>query len=378
MRSPSSSGAEQSPATAAAPSGSHRGVLRRLAPAERALLELRYSHGLEIERIAAMAGLDRKQLAQRLELIVERVRSEAVPGAPGGEIEPWLAAALATRGPGDRPPGAWGLAASIIVRFRFAVVVFWIAAAVAVTATLPTIREAQVGALGDLMPNNAAALDAELRSSELFPFPLLSRTLVVQRDPDGLSASQVAASARRAVALTRGDYPELRRVSGALPVSNLLGKPPFSRERSTTAITYLFFKPEVSQGDREILANRLIERRIDPRHDGFVGVTGAIAARAAQAEEIEQALPLVEIGTVLLVALVVGLHFRAVGAPLATLLAVAIAYLVSIRLIAYIGQQIGVSVPSEVEPVIVVLLFGIVTDYSIFFLSRIRRRMAEG
>jgi RND superfamily putative drug exporter len=35
-------------------------------------------------------------------------------------------------------------------------------------------------------------------------------------------------------------------------------------------------------------------------------------------------------------------------------------------------------VPAEVQPVIVVLLFGIVTDYSIFFLSRFRDRLAAG
>jgi putative drug exporter of the RND superfamily len=93
---------------------------------------------------------------------------------------------------------------------------------------------------------------------------------------------------------------------------------------------------------------------------------------------ITDSLPLFELGTVLLVALVVGLHFRAPGAPLVALLAVAVAYLTSIRLIAWIGQRLGVSVPSEVEPVIVVLLFGVVTDYAIFFLSRVRRRIAHG
>lgn len=107
-------------------------------------------------------------------------------------------------------------------------------------------------------------------------------------------------------------------------------------------------------------------------------MTGALAARSEQADAISDNLPLVELGTILLVALVVGLHFRSVGAPLATLATVAIAYLVSVRLIAAIAERAGISVPREVEPVIVVLLFGVVTDYSIFFLSRIRQRLAEG
>ncbi len=267
---------------------------------------------------------------------------------------------------------------ALVVKLRWLVITLWLVAAVTLTMTLPSIEEAQNGALGDLVPNESEALDAELRSSELFRFPLLSRTLVVQRDPKGLSARQQAAAVRRGVALNRRSYPELQRVGGALVVTNLLGKPPFSRERSTTAITYLFFTQDVSPADREILANRFVDRRIRPGYDGFAGVTGAVSARSAQAEEIKDALPLVEIGTVLLVLLVVGLHFRALGAPLATLVAVGISYLVSIRLIATIGQEIGVSVPSEVQPVIVVLLFGVVTDYSVFFLSRIRSLLAEG
>src|SRR3712207_8364473 len=66
----------------------------------------------------------------------------------------------------------------------FRSVAFWIAVAVLATVLLPNLREAQVGALGDLVPNDADALEAELRSNELFAFPLLSRTVIVQRDPD--------------------------------------------------------------------------------------------------------------------------------------------------------------------------------------------------
>jgi putative drug exporter of the RND superfamily len=277
-----------------------------------------------------------------------------------------------------RSPSISGRVAGAVVRARWLVVAFWLAASVYVAVALPTIREAQVGALGDLVPRSADALKAELRSAELFRFPLLSRTLVVQRDPEGMGAGEQARVARRTVALNTDEYPGLRRIAGALPVTNTLGRPPFARERSTTAITYLLFRPEVDRDARHRLAERLIERRIAPRYDGFAGVTGAVAARAQQAEVIRDALPLVEIATLLLVALVVGVHFRAVGAPLITLAAVAVAYFMSIRLIAWVGQQLGVSVPSEVEPVIVVLLFGVITDYSIFFLSRIRRRIAEG
>ncbi len=380
-----SSDAEAGAADRGVRSGKLRGAIRRLTPADRAVLQMRYGHGLEPEELARLSGLTRERLEARRGRALVRLEAKLGWKGPIEELEPVLGELLAPRArdrrsptPTPRPRGAWGYAAWLVVKLRWAVIAFWLAAAVVLTMTLPSIRDAQVGALGDLVPHNSAALDAELRSSELFRFPLLSRTLVVQRDTRGLSLRQQVAAAGHALALNRRDYPELRRIGGALLITNLLGKPPFSRERSTTAITYLFFKSKVKPGVREKLANRLVERRIQPAYTGFAGVTGAVAARGDQAHEIQQALPLVELGTVLLVLLVVGLHFRALGAPFATLLAVGIAYLVSIRLIAFIGQQIGISVPSEVQPVIVVLLFGVVTDYSIFFLSRIRRRIAEG
>jgi hypothetical protein len=124
--------------------------------------------------------------------------------------------------------------------------------------------------------------------------------------------------------------------------------------------------PDVGPDERERLAERFIDRRVAAEFDGFAGVTGAVAARSQLSEVIVDSLPLVELGTVALVALVVGLHFRSFGAPLLTLLAIGISYLTSIRLIAWIGEKLGISVPSEVEPVVVVLLFGVVTDYSIF------------
>lgn len=268
--------------------------------------------------------------------------------------------------------------ARAVVALRWVIVAAWLAGAFAATTLLPSIAESQTGALGDLVPNEADAIKAEIRSNELFGFPLLSRTVIVQRDPDGLSAVAQARVALRAVALNRNDLQGFDRIGGALPVTNALGVPPFSRERSTTALTYLFYTPEIGSGERQDLAERLAAEQVSAPGDALVGVTGALPARAAQAEAIGDALPLVELGTVLLVLLVTGLHFRAVGAPLVTLLTVCIAHLVAVRVMAGIGQRLEVSVPAEVGPVVVVLLFGIVTDYSIFYLSRLRQKLAEG
>jgi putative drug exporter of the RND superfamily len=266
----------------------------------------------------------------------------------------------------------------LVVALRWPIIAVWVVAAVLATMALPTIEESQNGALGDLVPNDSPALDAELRSASAFGFPVLSRTLLVQRNPDGLSSAAQAATLERAVALNRHALPGFGGVGGAIPVLNTVALPPFTRERGTTAVTSLFFGLGASPGGQLAVAHRLERRAAASDPESYTGVTGAIAARAAQSRLISDALPWVELCTILLVALAIGLHYRALLAPLVTIAAIAITYLITVRAVAWIGEKAGVSVPSEVQPVIVVLLFGILTDYAIFFLSRFRLRLAQG
>ena len=75
----------------------------------------------------------------------------------------------------------------------------------------------------------------------------------------------------------------------------------------------------------------------------------------------------------LAIALVVGLTFRSLGAPLLTLAASGLAFLVAAGVIPWTVERLGASIPEEVEPLVVALTLGIVTDYTIFFLSAGRR-----
>ncbi|MGH2898676.1 MAG: MMPL family transporter, partial [Solirubrobacteraceae bacterium] len=278
----------------------------------------------------------------------------------------------------DRGRSAADRFAGVIVRWRLAIVVGWIAIAAGVTFGLPSIREAQVGALGDLVPVGAEAIKTEERSAELFAFPLLSRTVAVAHDPRGLSPRTQGLILQSTVALNRGVLPLLRETRGYL-VSNAFGGAPLVRERSTTMLVPLLFPTSIGQNGRLNAARRFADDYIAPAAPGaFIGVTGAIAARGQQADVIADNLPLVELATLLLVLAAVGLYFRAVLAPIVNLVTVALAYLISIRLVATLGKLVGISVPSEVQPIVVALLFGVVTDYSLFFLSRFRRKLAEG
>jgi RND superfamily putative drug exporter len=266
--------------------------------------------------------------------------------------------------------------ARVVVFLRFPVLLVWIALAIAAAVFLPTLVVDQGEGLRALVPRDSPALHAEIESARRFGFPLLARTVVVQRDPDGLPAGVQANAVLRAVSVTRDEVPSLRGVAAAVPITNALGFFPSSRENGTTMLTYLFFRPDVSLGDQRALGQRYADGL--PPEDHAIGITGAVPGRLAQAQLILGHQTEVELLTVLVILAIVGFHFRSIGAPLLTLGAAGVAYTIAIRLIGWALARSGGGLPEELEPLMVVLLLGIVTDYSIFFLEHARRRLREG
>jgi putative drug exporter of the RND superfamily len=268
---------------------------------------------------------------------------------------------------------AW---ASLVTKLRFVIVLAWIGGAAAATLLLPSLSESGGASLGGLIAEKSESITARSRSAELFSLPILSETVVVQRNPNGLSEEAQLRVFERAGAVAI--EPDEDGVRFAIPITNTARVFPGSRESSTTAITYLFVAPELSIGDQRSLAESWAERNLGQREDHLVGVTGAIPARVEEAHRVEDSLPYIELATVLLIATILGATFRSLGAPLVTLLSAGLAYLVTITALPWLGEQFGVAMPPEIEPLVVVLLIGIVTDYAMFFLSGFRTRLVSG
>jgi len=115
-----------------------------------------------------------------------------------------------------------------------------------------------------------------------------------------------------------------------------------------------------------------------PPEEGLVGVTGAGPARITSYHAVQDALPIVAAATAVLIALLVGINFLSPLPALLVLGAGGVSYLVDIRLLGWISERTGISIPSEIGPLLIVLLLGISTDYAIFYLSGQRRRLREG
>ena len=296
-------------------------------------------------------------------------------------MSPWrtppVTRASGTAGAGRAPVSAiWRAFAFVVITLRYPVLLAWVVAAVAATIFLPGLSPSAT--LGGLVPSNSPALRAEYDATALFGAPLTSQVAVVQRNPRGFTRQAQVSAARRAIAVDQRRVPAIGGLADAVPLANTRGIFPGSRERSTTIITFLYFRPRMSVTAETDAGQVYTRRYLSTLADHLAGITGPAPAEAAQGTIILHHLPWVELATVLAIALIVGLHFRSPGAPLASLLCAGVVYLVAIRVVGWAALQAGVTVPPDLEPVLVVLLLGVSTDYSVFFLAGMRDRLAEG
>jgi len=265
--------------------------------------------------------------------------------------------------------------ARVIVALRFLIVPAWIAAAVWASVALPSIFGSEASDLGSLLPRDSQAIQVEEEAIETFGVPVLSRTLVVAHQPGDFSLAQGKAAARYV-----GEVDEQPEGSGHLRAVPLLDAPGLleSKRLGSTLVVYLYIDPELEESEQSDEAKRFAEGLQRATGAPAVHLTGAVPASQEETSLANDRLLWVEIATVLLVVGILALYFRSVGIPLLGLGTVAIAYQLTDHVLGWASERYAISIPREVDPVIVALLFGVLTDYLVFFASDFRRHLQEG
>ena len=283
--------------------------------------------------------------------------------------------------PGDpsTPPLPWRIYAALTAYLGLPVIACWIAVTIAAVVFLPDFGAASGFGLVQFVPDNTAAFRSQATEQHLFGSSLSdSQALVVERDPRGLGGTtlvkieqqtQSVDSANRTADASQPDF--------ALPLVNVPGLLSATRRPATTAVTFLFFPSAAQSGDITDGAERYAASA--PRPPGAtVGVTGPLPAQISEGNLIENALLALELVTVVVIALLVGLIFRSPIAPVVPLAGAAVAYLVTSHVLGWGAQMLRLQVPSQLAPIMIVLILGVVTDYSVFTLTGMRARLAAG
>ena len=278
-----------------------------------------------------------------------------------------------------RPGGFFGVLGWLLVRLRYVVVLLWALVALAAYLYLPALGESTSSSLSDVVPESAPASRAEAQAEGLSG-SVEAPAILVYSNPGGFTGSDLGEMRRGIERLDGADgrsYDLLR----AVPLAAQNTSDPTRVDRgllgSKALPVLLYFEPgtrlaEVAAGVREI--------REDLEGTGPLqtSTTGIKPVQYDTKVAIEGNLGPVTVVTTLAIFLVVAFTYRSLVAPLVPLASIGLATFLTLRVLGWVASERGTSIPAQIEPIIVVLLFGVGTDYALFLLSRTRQALAEG
>lgn len=259
------------------------------------------------------------------------------------------------------------------------VIILWLLATGAAIKYVPPLKSSgSRSVLGAAIGGSSPAVKTAVLDAKSFDFPVAAEVVIVQHKRHDLGTRALKQTIHAITELDLHHLPGLQRIGGAIPIVRAGKLLTAVTGHTNTVLTYLLFKPSVTYRQATLLGERFANSYLNKPADGLIGVTGAYPAELNQGNAISNSLGLVEWLTIGILLLVVGLTFRSVVAPVVTLIAAALAYELSQRVLSYATVHLGISVPSELDPIIVVLLLGLMTDYSVFYLTSFRRHLRSG
>lgn len=269
----------------------------------------------------------------------------------------------------------WPLTDRISTR-RGAWITVAIWAAITVCALLAAQRYPAPQAVFTQLPSSAEASRAEALAARALPQVKGITAIIVYNRKGGLTLADRARARSLAAWLRSAAAPR-----AITEVSDPFSGPPraraglISRDRSTLLVeTTIRDRGGTSVSD----TTQAISARAGNGSGGLiVRVTGPAAILTDALKVFNQGNNSLEIGTVLLVLVILGLVYRAPLLAILPVLAVGWSYLVAISLLT-IGEHVtGAAVDGEAAGFVTVLLFGAGTDYTLFIISRYRPELTR-
>ena len=267
----------------------------------------------------------------------------------------------------------------LVLRFRFAFVVAWLVAAAAFGALAPSLSQAGSADETSFLPRDAESLAARQLIASAFPqdsAPTLA--LIVFARPGGLTdADRAAIEGLRGYFEGSGHPDAVLRYVTAETTPSLA-----SMFRSADGVVELAqvdmstpsFLPRTNAAVDAIRAH-LAGSGVLP-----AGMTAQVTGQAGIGRDylqaIEDGTSRTTLVTIILVVLVLLVIYRAPLAALAPLITIGSAFMVARGILGFLAQA-GWQLSSVLDSFIVVLVFGVGTDYTIFLISRFREELAR-
>jgi putative drug exporter of the RND superfamily len=259
-----------------------------------------------------------------------------------------------------------------VVRFRWAIVVFWVLAAAVTSAALPSIGS-------QVNDNNSAFLkssEPSIRAANLAS-PILGQgasgnvtsiPLVAVQNNGRLNGADVAAITRLAGLLKRVPKVASVQVAGVSP--DIQAVQLRLRARISVSAT-----PDKDKALVDAMEAQFPKAR--PPAGLHFYVTGLLATIVASQQQSDKQGGEVQLASFVFIIILLLIVFRSIPAALITLLPAGLALTIAGRLIGALGEG-GLQVSSITQILLIVLLLGAGTDYGLFYVFRVREELRDG
>jgi putative drug exporter of the RND superfamily len=259
----------------------------------------------------------------------------------------------------------------VVVAHPWRVIAAWIVAAVVIVATAPALPTSSQES--DFLPAHYESIRALALHDRAFPAAFTPSVVVVATRSDGarLSAGDSAAVARIAGRLRDRGLPEVQQV--------VAGPPSPNRAVQTIGVQM----PQLTGANQNRLMDAVKPLRAELRTLGRgtglrLESTGSVAQAFDQREASGNADAVVAFGTVVLILLLLLVIFRSPIIALLPVVVIGIVAAVANGLIADLVKAFGMKADSSISSLLIVVLFGVGTDYILFLLFRYRERLRRG
>ena len=266
-----------------------------------------------------------------------------------------------------------------VTRFRWYVIAAWVLLAVVVASFAPALESTQDNS--EFLPDHYESIKAlNLQEAEFSDAFSPGAILVVERK-DG--AKLTPDDQAEVATIAKGLGPELgtKTFQPTVITQGEDGKPNLS-EDGTVMFAVIPLADGATGYDTQAIDDakdlRKDIKELVGDSDLEVRATGAVPQSLDSQESSEDTLLIVAVATVVLIVGLLALIFRSVLICLLPIVVVAVVSSIATGAIAWANDIFDLKADSSVQQILIVVLYGVGTDYILFFLFRHRERLRQG
>jgi RND superfamily putative drug exporter len=271
--------------------------------------------------------------------------------------------------------GPFGWLGQAVVRHPWRVIALWIVAAIAVIATAPALPTTSNES--SFLPSSYESIRAADLQDKAFPqagHVTAAAAIIVFSRPD--HGKLTAADSAKVVSIANAlSHKHIQNIVG------VVAGPPSPNHLVQTALVAMPNSVVNGSGTAAADAAKALRADIKPLVAGtglVEGVTGTAAQQLDSQQSSNRAEQIVLLATLLLILVLLLVIFRSPIIAILPLIVIAVVSQVATGLISDVNKALNLNADSSISTLLIVVLFGIGTDYILFLMFRYRERLRDG